>query len=167
MACRERDGNPAKIMTNNSKHDNINSKHDKNNSKHDNIDVNKIRSTHFRIIIVSQIFYRMSYIDRLCLIYEELLKSDLVGAHIDHHHHHHDVSHNKQNNLHGNDQSSKSNSSSMVSSSSSSSSSSLPSSSISLARCAPLKLKLASTYGPHVCSLGQASSSSSSSSSSL
>jgi len=154
MACRERDGNPAKIMTNNSKHD-------KNNSKHDNIDVNKIRSTHFRIIIVSQIFYRMSYIDRLCLIYEELLKSDLLGAHIDHHHHHHDdVSHNKQNNLHGNDQSSKSNSSSMVSSSSSSSSS-LPSSSISLARCAPLKLKLASTYGPHVCSLGQASSSSS------
>jgi acid stress-induced BolA-like protein IbaG/YrbA len=156
MACRERDGNPAKIMTNNSKHDNNNSKHDNNNSKHDNIDVNKIRSTHFRIIIVSQIFYRMSYIDRLCLIYEELLKSDLLGAHVDHHHHHHHhhdvVSHNKQNNLNGNDQSSKSNSSSMVSSSSSSSS-------ISLAKCAPLKLKLASTYGPHVCSLGQASSS--------
>lgn len=135
MACRERDGNPAKIMTNNSKHDN-------NNSKHDNIDVNKIRSTHFRIIIVSQIFYRMSYIDRLCLIYEELLKSDLLGAHIDHHHHYHDDSHN---NL-----SSKSNVNSMVSSSSSS---------ISLARCAPLKLKLASTYGPHVCSLGQTTSS--------
>lgn len=132
----------------NSKHDNKNSKHDNNNSKHDNIDVNKIRSTHFRIIIVSQIFYRMNYIDRLCLIYEELLKSDLLGSHIDHHHQHHQYhhdshndSHNKQNNLsclHGNDHARN-----IVSSSS-----------ISLGRCAPLKLKLASTYGPHVCSLG-------------
>jgi len=157
IACRERDGNPAKQI-NNSKHDSSkknSSKLDNNNNKHDNIDINKIRSTHFRIIIVSQIFYRMNNIDRLSLIYEELIKSDLLGAYIKPNNnnnnnesiYHNDNSTHKNNTL--NTTTTTNEGSKMISSSLSSSSLS------SLGRCAPLKLKLASTYGAHVCSLGE------------
>ena len=62
LACKERDLNPAK------------------NKKITNPD--RIISTHFKITIVSDKFYRMKYIDRLCLVYQELLKSTLLGANI-------------------------------------------------------------------------------------
>ena len=39
------------------------------------IDPKDILSTHFRLIVVSQVFYGMSYVDRVALVYSELLQA--------------------------------------------------------------------------------------------
>ena len=62
-ACAERDGNPGELK-----------------EKVDRIAPSQILSTHFKILVVSNEFYRLNTQERMELVYEELL--DLLGEHL-------------------------------------------------------------------------------------
>ena len=57
-ACKERDENPAR-----------------NKKMADILHADRIQSTHFRVLVVSERFERMSYIERVALVHQELVKA--------------------------------------------------------------------------------------------
>lgn len=106
--CKERDSNPVENKK----------QRDKTNL---HLDLNKLLSSHFKLTVVSARFYRLSNIERIVLVYEELLKSmceTLLPMNLD----------QFKNN-------------------------SLKDKQVNLARCPPLKMKLASYFGDNVCKL--------------
>jgi stress-induced morphogen len=125
-ATKERDANPAK------------------NKKLGEILLpEKIMSTHFRILVVSEQFHRMSTIDRHCLVYEELIRA--IGVNI--------LPMDNPLGLHGAAITSPENSGSHTPGGTARSSGSSSDLKKGLGRCAPTRLKLASIYGQTMCSL--------------
>lgn len=110
-ATKERDENPARIKR-----------------MADIIKTERIASTHFKILVVSEKFHHMNYLERISLVYQELLRSSMgcnvLPTNC--------VSSIIMDNKHCNTPAK---------------------SGLALGRCAPTRMKISSTYGTNVCSL--------------